>query len=362
MEGSLKRVLLVERGTLASRSIEVWRGLGIETVLAFGTEDAECDWLDEADYAVWYGSEVGKIEPERLISAAMDAGCEGIDPGPLSDDIDLLDLALKSNLAVVGCDLHRSAKYRDAEWVAERASELGVPAAPSDGVGLRRRMDVWILIDQKGGSVAVGPVEYTVAASADEPWLVEHGQVPAPAARDTLTEFSLKLAQAVGGPGILRVQWGWFDGKTWALTGLRTSVGPGWPLLGAVHHVDAVWARINSWLGGGGNQASLAAERHGVLGNVVATEAGTIESIEVPEGAMSEVEAGDAVTVGQVLAKVYASAPTRQSALVKLGSDLEQVRIEGVANGLETLRGIVGDRDLWEGRLDAQAALERLKR
>lgn len=365
MEGSLARVLLVERGALARRTVDVWRGLGIETVLAFGTEDAEADWLDEADYAVWYGDEVGKIDPARLISAAMDSGCEAIDPGPVSDDIDLLDLALKSNLAVVGCDLHRSARYRDPDWILELATELGVPGAPigpyPETEGLRRRMDVWILIDRKGGAVALGPVEWTIGPGPEDPWLIEHGQVPSAAAKDTLTDFSLKLAAAAGGPGLLRVQWGWVDGLTWALRGLRTSIGPGWPLMGAVHHVDVVWARIHSWLQGGGNLDSLQTDRHGVLARIVATADGTLESMTLPEGGMVEAEVGAEIRAGELVAQVYTTAPTRHAALVRLGSELEQVQIEGVPTGKDDLREIAADREMWEGRYDAKVAAARLK-
>ncbi len=364
MEGSLKRVLLMERGTLARRSVAVWKQFDVETVLAFGTEDADASWLDEADYAVWHGGAVGQAEPARLISAAMDAGCEALDPGTLADDLDLLDLALRANLAVVGCDLHRAAKYRDPNWIVAQAGEAEVPAAPigpwEESPSLRRRVDVWVIRDRRGGRVALGAVEGTVAPPGQPAWLLELGQVPGAAARETLIDFSLRVAGAVGGPGLLRVRWGYLDETAWALRGLSSAVGPGWPLIDAIHGVDPLYVRVAGWLGGAGMRDTLHTDRHGVLARIVARRAGALESIELPEGALAECEPGDPVSAGQPVAQVVCTAPTRQAALVRLRTDLERVRIQGVDTGLDALLDLLGGRALWDGQLDAQRAAAAL--
>lgn len=366
MEGALKRVLLLERGSLARRSVAVWRELGSETVLAFGTEDGEATWLDEADYAVYHGDAVGAAQAGRVVSAAMDAGCDALDPGPLADDLDLLDLAWRSNLAVVGCDVQRAARYGEAARIQQLGTELGLPAAPfepgPEPDSLRRRADVWVFVDRHGGHVAAGVVEDSVSAGAELPALIEHGQVSGASARAALTEASLRVARLVGGPGLLRVRWGWFDETTWALRGLTTRLGPGWPLLHAVHGVDAVAARVRCWLGGAGVQVTLEPQRHGVLGLVRAAEDGAVGSIEAPEHALVEVDDGEAVGRHAVLAQVVATAPTRQAALVRLGAALDDVRVDGVDTTLSQLRALSGEVDLWEGKLDAQAAAARLQR
>lgn len=365
MEGALKRVMLMERGALARRSVKVWRDFGSETVLAFGTEDAEAEWVDDADYAVYHGGSVGQADPAKLVSAAMDAGCDALDPGSLADNLDLLDLAFRSNLAVVGCDVHKAAHYRDPDWVLERAGEISVPGAPigpwPESDTLRRRMDVWVLNDRQKGQIAVGPIETTLGPTPEDPWLLEHGDVPGPAARKAITEASAQLATRVGGAGLLRVRWGHLDETSWALRGFSSALGDGWPLVEAVHGFDAVWARVSCWRGGGGTTAALRHDRHGVCARIVAREAGVVDRLTLPQGGVAEVADGQEVAQGELLARVVVSAPTRQAALVRLGTTLDDVAVEGVACGLPALRDLVGDRDLWEGRLDAQAAAARLR-
>ena len=94
--------------------------------------------------------------------------------------------------------------------------------------------------------------------------------------------------------------------------------------------------------------------------DIEASEEGTLGSLVLPEGGISELEEGDPILAGDPLAHVVATAPTRQAALVKLGTALQQVRMEGVATNLDALRSLAGDRELWEGRLDARRAAERL--
>lgn len=365
MEGSLTRVLLVERGALARRSVAVWRELGTETVLAFGTEDAEASWLDDADYAVHHGDAVGAAQAARVVSAAMDAGCDALDPGSLANDVDLLDLAWRANLAVVGCDVQRAARYGEPDRIRQLATELGLPASPAsespEPPSLRRRVDTWVFVDRHGGHVAAGLVEDTVSAAGDQPWLIEHGQVPGASARAALTEASVRVARLVGGPGLLRVRWAWLDETTWALRGLTTSLGAGWPLIHAVHGIDAVAARVRCWLGGAGVQVTLDPPRHGVIGRVLAQSDGAVDRIAAPDDALLEVDAGESTVAGAVLAQVVATAPTRQAALVRLGAELDDVRISGVSTNLDRLRALTGDVELWEGRLDARAAANRIR-
>ncbi|NCG19093.1 MAG: hypothetical protein GWP91_08780, partial [Rhodobacterales bacterium] len=184
MEGSLSRILVVDRGAQGRRRIDLWKKRGMETVLAFGAAEADASWVDDADYAVYSKAAVGELpKPEVIIEQAMDAGCDAVDAGPLIDDIDLLDLAVKANLALVGCDIHTVAKYRDAEWIRERATEVGVPAAPwTEGtpLTLRRVVDSVVLVDRHGGVFDLGTIERTLGPSGSAAWLLEHGQVLGP--------------------------------------------------------------------------------------------------------------------------------------------------------------------------------------
>ena len=61
MEGALRRVLICDRGVLATELVVTWRRRGLETVQLFSADDAEADWVDEADYAVHDGSQPGEV-------------------------------------------------------------------------------------------------------------------------------------------------------------------------------------------------------------------------------------------------------------------------------------------------------------
>jgi len=360
LDGALKRVLLVDRGALARRAMWVWRGLGIETVVAFGVADAEVGWVDEADYAVFHGGGVGELAaPDRVVSAAMDAGCDAIDPGPLADDPTLLDLALRSNLAIVGCDPMRAPHYRDPDWVIARAADVGVPAAPigpwPESASLRRLVDVLILVDRQTGSTVLGALECSVGTGPETPWLMELGEIPGQAGREAMVEASIALVEQVGGPGLIRVRWGRLDETSWALRGVSTWPGPGWPLVTAAHGLDLSWARVAAWRGGSGVEKRLVAKRHAVMARVVAVGTGVLGHLVLPPSGLEEVEVGVTVQSGEAVASIVSSAPSRQAALVRLGRDLDQVQVDGVPTGLDALVRLAGNRDLWDGRMDLQA-------
>ena len=83
MEG-ISRVLIANRGEIARRLIREFRERGIETVCVFSEDEADADWLDDADYAVYLnGKTVDEtyLHVQRIISAAHDAGCDAIHPG-----------------------------------------------------------------------------------------------------------------------------------------------------------------------------------------------------------------------------------------------------------------------------------------
>lgn len=137
----MKRVLIANRGEVARRLIAFYKSQGVESVVAFSEADAEQPYLDEADFAVYLnGRSVGDtyLNPERVVSAAVDAGCDAIHPGYcfLAEHTDFFAYATSANVAIYSCDPTVIMKAVDRVLLRRTAKTLGVPLVPaSDPLG-----------------------------------------------------------------------------------------------------------------------------------------------------------------------------------------------------------------------------------
>ena len=94
---------------------------------------------------------------------------------------------------------------------------------------------------------------------------------------------------------------------------------------------------------------------------------GKITRFDMPEGVLVEAgtEVGQPATAltDPLLCKLTVSAPTRQAALVKACSALENLHIEGVSTNRDFLLGVLSNPDVWSGRVHtgtlAELVLER---
>lgn len=352
MEGALTRVLLADSGALARHQIALWAERRVESVVAVDVSAAECAWPDEADYAVWNGAEGAEMPTaSRLVGAAMDAGCDAIDGGALADDLDLMDLAVRSNLVVVGTDPHSAARWTQPEFLTELATAAKVPFrfGSEEDPTLQRRLDVLVLVDRPGNVSVLGALERSCGPTEDAPWLIEFGAVLGDGAWSTLRDSSRTLCHQGGAPGLVRVQWQYLAQSGWTFRGMRAALPPGSALVEPVAGVDLSRLRLNAWFGGSGVIADLEAERHGVQARVVALEEGEVAQT-LPEGFIADVEAHQPVFPGQPLGAIQAVGPSRQAALVQLRAQLEALPEFGVATNAEALVAASGRRDWWDGR------------
>ncbi len=126
------RVLIAERGPVALRLVEAMRRLGLETVAVFSTPDAEAAHADAADYAVHLPGERAENtygNPERLIAAAMDAGCDAFHPGLglLAGDPDVARYVQGVGLHWIGADADVLASLRDRLALRKLARRENIP-------------------------------------------------------------------------------------------------------------------------------------------------------------------------------------------------------------------------------------------
>ena len=133
---AIERVLINARGEMAWRLIAFYREREIESVVVFSEADAEQPWLDDADYAVYLnGRTVAETyaDARRVVSAAIDAGCDAIHPGYcfLAQRPDFFDAASKANMLVVGPDPRALIRVVDRMSLRGLAQKVGISLIPA---------------------------------------------------------------------------------------------------------------------------------------------------------------------------------------------------------------------------------------
>lgn len=136
------------RGEPALRILETARRLGVETVVLFGLEDAEAEWVETADFAVYVPEEA---EPwpaiERVVSAGVDSGCDAVHPGwgMLCRSMFAAEMVARAGLAWVGPSIRALSAMSDRMAQRAAARRLGIPAVPgSDPVSDLVQVRSWL--------------------------------------------------------------------------------------------------------------------------------------------------------------------------------------------------------------------------
>lgn len=130
------RVLIANRGEHALRLIQTYRDMGFETVSLFAKPEADCAFVEEADYATYLsgeGVDATYLDVERVVAAATDAGCDAIHPGYcfLPERAELSTLAGVCNIVVVGPEAKLQSRVGDRFSLYSAARTVGVPLIPT---------------------------------------------------------------------------------------------------------------------------------------------------------------------------------------------------------------------------------------
>ncbi|MEZ4321056.1 MAG: biotin carboxylase N-terminal domain-containing protein [Myxococcota bacterium] len=302
---NIRRVLIANRGEIAKRLIDYYRGQGIETVVAFSEADAEQPYLDDADFAVYLnGRRVGEtyLDPHRVVSAALDSGCDAIHPGYcfLAEHVGFYSLATNANIAIYGCDALIIAKVVDRALVRRMAKTLGIPLIPGtepipaddDGLAAGAQLGFPLFVKAVAGGAlarvdAMDELESAVsdvrqlgrAVSGDSAvfleravddqrhigvtvvgdrqgrvvhlgamdgslevryrtWVEELGPDVVSDVSAKLTAASVELAKALGWTGVGKVRWAVTPRGGWYLLGFSARLATGYSLTERVHGVD----------------------------------------------------------------------------------------------------------------------------
>ncbi len=133
------KVLVANRGAVASRVIRALRGMGIASVAVYSEADAGLPYLAEADEAICIGpaeAVASYLNQDRLIRALRETGADALHPGYgfLSENASFAERVQDSGATFIG----PSPRWIEAMGHKTRARDLmaqyGLPMAPSSGL------------------------------------------------------------------------------------------------------------------------------------------------------------------------------------------------------------------------------------
>jgi len=130
-----QKILIANRGEIAVRIIRACREMGIRTIAVYSEADAEALHTQLADEAVCIGpapAAESYLNMERILSAAVISGAEGIHPGFgfLSENSRFAEMCSKCNVTFIGPSaklIHRMGNKSEAR---KTMMEAGVPVVP----------------------------------------------------------------------------------------------------------------------------------------------------------------------------------------------------------------------------------------
>ncbi|MBW1877742.1 MAG: hypothetical protein JRI25_01270 [Deltaproteobacteria bacterium] len=129
------RVLIANRGALARRLIRSFAEEEVETVSVFHGPDVDQPWVEEADYGVYLnGQTVAEtyLHTNRVVGAALDAGCDAVHPGSgyLGESLEFHGAAERANVGIVGTDTQLLRRIGSRFELHQKVRSLGIATIP----------------------------------------------------------------------------------------------------------------------------------------------------------------------------------------------------------------------------------------
>src|SRR6266851_4376641 len=136
----IRRLLIANRGEIASRVIRSARALDISTVAVFSNVDAQAPFVAEADESVALpGSTAAEtyLRPDLIIDAARRTGADAVHPGYgfLSENADFAEACAAAGLTFVGPPPAAIRSMGSKTSAKQLMAEAGVPVLPGIAIG-----------------------------------------------------------------------------------------------------------------------------------------------------------------------------------------------------------------------------------
>ncbi len=213
-----------------------------------------------------------------------------------------------------------------------------------------RQIGVPVVGDRNGNIVALGVAEATLEHGASTSWRtgIEEFGAGITGIDPGVEAASVDLAKALGWVAVGRVRWAVTGSGGWFLQGFSGRLTSGFDLVEAVHGVDLVETQLRCLMGRhlGWDGEDAAPEKHGIQLRIVHMDldtgiptAGTLERLELPEGAITGVDEGMALDADTepIIAKITVVAETRAAAIARARVAIAGVIVEGVPTNVHAI-------------------------
>ena len=132
----VRRMLVANRGEIASRIIEACRVLGIATVAVYAEADRQALFVHDADVAVALRGSTSTetyLDQVKLLDVALTQGCDAVHPGYgfLSENAEFARSVTEAGMTWIGPHAEAIARMGDKLAAKQLAAEIGVPTLTS---------------------------------------------------------------------------------------------------------------------------------------------------------------------------------------------------------------------------------------
>jgi len=139
-----KKVLIANRGAIATRIIRTLDAMGIESVAVYAQSDRDSLHVQQASESFCLGEGAATdtyLDIDKLLSIARQSGCEAIHPGYgfLSENTEFVARCEQASLAFIGPTARQIEQFGQKHIARELAEAAGVPLPP--GTDLLKDVD-----------------------------------------------------------------------------------------------------------------------------------------------------------------------------------------------------------------------------
>lgn len=163
------RVLIANRGAIATRIIRTLKRLGIESVAVYNEMDAQSLHVQHADIAISLGAGTAAetyLDMEKVLQAARDCGAEAIHPGYgfLSENTEFVTHCEAQGLVFIGPTTEQMTLFGLKHQARDAAEQAGVPLVPGspllqnldDAVGWAGNIGYPVMLKSTAGGGGIG--------------------------------------------------------------------------------------------------------------------------------------------------------------------------------------------------------------
>ena len=179
----MKKVLIANRGAVASRVIRALNSLGVVSVAVYSDADADLPYVREAHEAHRIGgpsAHESYLDQTAILRVAIDSGCDGIHPGYgfLSEHAAFAQRVESAGLVFIGPSSHWISSLGDKIHARDALRQHGMPMLRSSGElhdlnHLNRAIDdlgLPVLLKPSGGGGGIGMSPILRVEDAESAW------------------------------------------------------------------------------------------------------------------------------------------------------------------------------------------------